>query len=136
MALNSSTKEKVAASRSIKKYAELALKYDPKNAGAWHVLGRWNYGVATLNLAERTAAKALFGGLPEGSLDRAIACYKKSMRYDPDYLLNYLELGKAYKEKGDYTSAKKVLKQGANHRTMLEGDEDIRSRCSALLKRL
>ncbi len=136
IALISSAKEKVAASRNIKKYAERAIKYSPKHAGAWHILGRWNYGVATLNMAEKAAAKALYGGLPEGSIANAIRYYKKSMSLDPDYLINYLELGRAYKQAGQISNAKKILKQGMNRPAVLEGDDAIRSKCTALYKSL
>jgi tetratricopeptide (TPR) repeat protein len=79
MALISSPKEKVAASRDIKKYAELALSFNPTHAGAWHVLGKWNYEVANLNFAERAAADYLFGGIPDGSLDEAVKDYIKAI---------------------------------------------------------
>ncbi len=126
VALVSGAKEKVAASRNIKKYAEKAISYNSKHAGAWHVLGRWNYGVATLNFAEKAAAEALFGGLPDGDLDQAISCYKKSMAYDPSYVRTYLDLGKAYVEKGDKASAKSILKKGLNMKSIIQDDDEIK----------
>ncbi|HNF72476.1 MAG TPA: hypothetical protein PLP34_08680, partial [Chitinophagaceae bacterium] len=43
IALISGPRDKVAASRDIKKYASAAVKLDPAQRGAWHVLGKYNY---------------------------------------------------------------------------------------------
>ncbi len=132
VALISGSKEKVAASRNIKKYAEKAIKYKPKHAGAWHVLGRWNYGVATLNFAEKAAANSLFGGLPDGDISTAISCYKKSMTYDPSYIRNYLELGKAYIEDGKTSEAKSILAKGMKKPSVIQDDDGIKKECRSL----
>ncbi|MDZ7680570.1 MAG: hypothetical protein U5J63_02385 [Fodinibius sp.] len=63
-AIISGARERVAASRAIKKYADRAIQYDSTNAGAWHVLGRWNLKVANLSWIERAAANTLFGVSP------------------------------------------------------------------------
>ncbi len=136
IALVSGAKEKVAASRNIKKYAEKALKYDPKHAGAWHVLGRWNYGVATLNIAEKAAAETLFGGLPDGDLATAISCFKKSMAYDPDYVRNYLDLGKAYMKNGDKSQAKAMFAKGMNHKSIIIDDDEVKKECRELYNKI
>ncbi len=136
VALISGAKDKVAASRNIKKYAEKAIKYNSKHAGAWHVLGRWNYGVATLNFAERAAANALFGGIPEGSIAKCISCYKKSMSYDPSYILNYLELGKAYIEDGQTSAAKSILAKGMKKPSLLQDDDATKKECKSLYNSL
>ena len=72
MALIQSGKERVASARDIKRYAENAIKYDPRNYKAWHILGRWNYEVSNLNPVERFFARWFYGALPEASLDEAI----------------------------------------------------------------
>src|SRR5690242_11138514 len=64
LALISGVKEKVAYSRDMKKYADLALKVNPRYAEAWFIEGQWNYAVGNMNFAERAAAKMLFGGAP------------------------------------------------------------------------
>lgn len=112
MALISGAKARVAASHDIKHYAEMALKYDSLHAGAWHVLGRWNYEVANLNFAERMAAHLLFGGLPKGASDQnAINDYKKAIKYDSDNMLYYRDLAIVYKKEGKKQKAVETLKQ-------------------------
>ncbi len=135
-ALISGAKEKVAASRNIKKYAEKAIQYNPTHAGAWHVLGRWNYGVATLNFAEKTAAEALFGGLPDGDIATAISCYKKSISYDPSYVRNYLDLGKAYVEDDNKSQAKSMFAKGMNSKSIIQDDDEIKKECRSLYNKL
>ena len=100
MALIQSGKEKVAAANDIKRFAGQALRSDPRNYKAWHILGRWNYEVSDLSIIERTLARWFFGALPEASLDDAIRDYEKSMQLKPDFLLNYFELARAYRREG------------------------------------
>ena len=82
IAMISGPKDKVAASRDIKKFADNAVRFDPSNAAAWHVLGKYNYEISNLNFAERGAAKILFGGLPPGDNHTAIQCYEKCKSLD------------------------------------------------------
>ncbi|GAA0552040.1 tetratricopeptide repeat protein [Chitinophaga japonensis] len=134
MALISGVKEKVAASRDVKKYAELAIKFNPRYAEAYHVLGKWNYEVANLNFLERNAAKALFGGLPDGSLQQAIANYEKCRKLDPSFILNYLELARAYKKDDQQTQAMEVLKKAVTLRSIHQDDNAIKADCKKMLE--
>lgn len=112
MALISGTKDKIAASRDIKKYADLALKFNPNHAGAWHVLGKWNYKMANLNFAEIAVANTLFGGIPPGATeDEAIRCYNKAIALDPTYILYQLNLAEVYNSKGMKDQAMEILKK-------------------------
>lgn len=136
MALISPAKEKVAASRDIKKYSELAIQYNPNHAGAYYVLGKWNYEVANLNFAERTAAKYLFGGVPDGTLDYAIKDYLKAIKLAPDYILYYLDLAIALNEKQLTDETKKVLNQALELKPKTEDDPAYLKQCRELLATL
>jgi tetratricopeptide (TPR) repeat protein len=96
MALVLGGREKIEAVNDIKKYSELAIKYDPSNFKPYHVLGRWHYEVSNLGGLERTAARLFYGGLPPASLKDAIDNYEKSMSLRPDAMVNYTELAKCY----------------------------------------
>ena len=110
MALISDAKGRVAASKDIKKYAELALKYDPKHAGAWDVLGRWNSKVANLSFAEKAAANLLFGGVPEGaSNENAVRCFENALKYKPNYILYMYDLATAYYQVKNTDKCKAML---------------------------
>lgn len=111
IALVSSGKDKVAAVKEIKTYADRCIQLDPKNFKGYHVLGKWHYEVSDLNSFERWIVKITFGALPASSLDESIKNYEKSKRLAPGFLLNYLELAKAYKRKGDIHKARALLEQ-------------------------
>ncbi|SEW53590.1 tetratricopeptide repeat protein [Chitinophaga arvensicola] len=133
MALISGAKDKVAASKDVKKYAELAIKFNPSMAQAFHVLGKWNFEVANLNAFERGAAKMLFGGLPDGSLQNAIANYEKCRQLDPGFILNYYELARAYKADDQQEKAIDVLKKALTLRNITQDDASIKADCKKML---
>ena len=101
--LNKGGKEKITTAKEIKKYVDISIKNDPQNFKAWHVLGRWNYELSNLNIIERTAAKFLYGTIPFGSIEEAIFAFEKSNSIANGFILNYLELAKAY-NKNDQTN--------------------------------
>jgi tetratricopeptide (TPR) repeat protein len=134
--MTAGAKEKVAAVKEVKKYAELAIKFNPNYAKAYHVLGKWNYEVANLNTFEKAAAKMLFGGLPEGTLGTAISNYEKCRKLDPSIVLNYLELARAYKENEEQDKAIETLKKAVSLRSVYQDDADIKSQCKKMLEGL
>ena len=96
LTLIASGKDKIASVNDVKLYADRAIKLDPSNFKAYHVLGKWNYEISNLNFLERTLAKLFYGDVPKASLEDAIANYEKARSINPAYVLNYLELAKAY----------------------------------------
>jgi tetratricopeptide (TPR) repeat protein len=109
MAMNSSGKEKLQKIGDIRKYLDSALKFNPDHARAVYLLGKWNMDVSALNVAEKTAVKTIFGGLPSASIPKAIDDFEKARKLDPNYLLNYLDLAKAYKKNGQSDKAIEIL---------------------------
>jgi tetratricopeptide (TPR) repeat protein len=111
MALISSGNDKIKAVKEIKTYADRCIQLDPKNFKGYHVLGKWHYEVSDLNSLEKWLVKVTYGGLPDASLDNAIINYEKSLKLKPSFLLNYLELAKAYQKKGEIKKAGSLLQQ-------------------------
>ncbi len=105
VSLISGTKERVMLARDVKYYAENAIRLDPTNFRAYHILGRWNYDVSNLNLAEKSFARLFYGKLPEASLDAAIADFQKSRALNPAFILNYYELARSYHRMDDNKNA-------------------------------
>jgi tetratricopeptide (TPR) repeat protein len=136
MALISGAHDKVAAARDIQNYAQLALKYDPQHAGAWYVLGVWNYDVANLNFFERAAANVLFGGIPDGTAINAIADYKKAIQLDPTYILYWKALGEAYDNVDQKDNAISALKTAVSLKPRTADDPDYIKQAQNLLKKL
>lgn len=136
MALISSGKEKVNFVRDIKKYADAALALNPKHVQALHILGKWNYEVTNLNFAEKAALKVLYGGLPPASLPMAILNFEKARAADPWFILNYLELAKAYKENGQSDKAIEVLNKLIKLPPKTKDDPEHKAEAKKLLESL
>ncbi len=134
MALISGSRDKVAASRDIKNYAELAIKYNPNHAGAWHVLGKWNFEVANLNFAERAVANSLFGGIPDGDINKSIECYIKAISLDANDILFYLDLAKAYQDNEANEKAIDALKKALALKPRFQDDASYLVQCKKLLE--
>lgn len=94
VALDAGAKERIRLSKEIKKETDLAIKYDPNNATAYHVLGRWNRKLANLSWIEKGFANMFLGGVPEDASDEnAVAAFKKAIELEPHFINHYLELG-------------------------------------------
>lgn len=97
VALDASAKERIRMSKEIKKEADLAIKYNPNNDIAYHVLGRWNRKIANLSWIEETFANMFLGGVPEEASDEnAVKCFENAIKINPGYINHYLELGITY----------------------------------------
>jgi tetratricopeptide (TPR) repeat protein len=101
VSLVSGTKERVMLAKDVKHYAEYAIHLDPANFRAYHILGRWNYEVSALNLAEKSFARIFYGKIPSGTLEEAIYDFEKSRSINPAFILNYLELARSYHRTGE-----------------------------------
>jgi tetratricopeptide (TPR) repeat protein len=106
------TKEQVAASPRIKESAENALKLDPRNDTAWHVLGRWHRNVADVGAIKRALASALYGKLPTTTNEAAVACFEKAIKLNPNRLMHYIELGRVYAQMSRTADARRFLVKG------------------------
>jgi tetratricopeptide (TPR) repeat protein len=133
MILLQSGREKVAGAGAIKRYAENAIRYDPANYKAYHILGRWHYEVSGLNLLERLLARWFYGALPDASLQESIKDYEKSMALRPDFMLNYLELAKACHRDGQKARSIRLLRHLATLSDEMYDDRTVRREGSQLL---
>lgn len=133
-ALISGARERVAASRAIKKYADKAIELDSTNAGAWHVLGRWHFKVANLSWIERAAANTLFGGIPgNASNEKAAEAIEKAIELNQDYILYYYDLATVYKDMGRDQQAISTCQTALDKPLLTPGDEEIKADCRELI---
>ncbi|MEO5890448.1 MAG: hypothetical protein ABIQ31_09360 [Ferruginibacter sp.] len=132
--LNSSGREKINNAREIKKYVEAAIKNDPKNFKAWHVLGRWNYEICTLNGIEKSAVKIFYGGLPAASLRESILAFEKAQSITDGFILNYFEMAKAYKMNNQVGKAMAILAKMMTIPNQTEDDPTIKEDGKKLIK--
>jgi len=136
-ALISGARERVSASRAIKKYADRAINYDSTNAGAWHVLGRWNFKVANLSWIERAAANTLFGGIPGSASNKKAAGYlEKAISYNDKYVLYYYDLAKVYEEMGRNQEAISACKKALKLPNLTPDDANLKEDCRELIEDL
>lgn len=134
-ALRKGGKEKIDAVRGIKKYADLAIKYNPGNYKAWFVLGKWYYEINSLNYFERTAVKVFFGALPPATLEDALKCFERVKTINPGFVLNYLSLAKVYKKQDNDIRAKEYLMVMVNLPDKTQDDENYKKEARELLKK-
>lgn len=127
-------KEKIENAREVKKYIEISLKNDPNNFKALHILGRWHYEVTNLNMLEKAAVKVIYGGLPHASLKESISAFEKAKVSQPGFLLNYLEMAKAYKQDGQKNKAIAYLNTMLALPNQTEDDPGIKELGRQLLK--
>ncbi len=110
MSLLKSGKEKVEYVREIKNYAEKALQSNANNCKALFVIARWHYEVSNLSSVERAAVEVFFGGLQKNSIDSAVIYHERVRTISPDFVLNYLELAKAYYKSNKKEKAMEILR--------------------------
>ena len=133
--LNKSGKEKIISAREIRKYVDAAIKNDPKNFKAWHVLGRWHYELSTLSGLEKAAVKLFYGGLPASSLQESILAFEKSQSITDGFVLNYLEMAKAYYKNNQRAKAIAVLTRMLTVPNQTEDDPVIKEDGKKLLNK-
>lgn len=132
--MSKSGREKIENAREVKRYADAAIKNDPQNFKAWHVLGRWQYEISNLNAVERGLVKLFYGGLPAVTLNQSITSFEKARSLRPEFILNYYEMAKAYKENNDKLKAIAYLKAMINLPIQTEDDIAIKEKGKALIK--
>lgn len=98
-------KEKVQLADSVRINAEIALKLDPNNDRALHILGRWHYEVSQFGGFLRFLARLFFGTAPKASLDKALEYFQRAADLD-DYPVHHYWLGLTYLELDNEPKAK------------------------------
>lgn len=136
MALISTGEEKIKAVRDIRHYADKCIQLDPKNFKGYHVLAKWNYEVSDLSTVERWLVRLTYGSLPKASLSEAINYYEKSKQLNPKYVLNYLELAKAYKRKNEDKKAVELLTAMMKLPNLTSDDAKIKNDGKKMLEEL
>lgn len=128
--------EQVAAAPLIKAAADKAIKLDPGNDSAWHVLGRWHQGLANVGSVKRAVGGVLFGSLPKGSHAESIACFEKAIAINPRRLRHHIEEGITYAQMGDDVNAKRCIQKGLAMAKTEKDDAELKVRGRMTLEKL
>ncbi len=121
-------REKIETSRKIKISADRAVKLNPKNDLAWHLLGRWHQSLANIGGTTRALASVIYGGLPAASNDEALKCFQKAMALNPKRLLHVVELGRTYAMMDRKEEAKRFINQGLAMPNQEKDDPETKQR--------
>ncbi len=106
------SKAQVEISPLIKAAADRAIRLDPRNDTAWHVLGRWHQVLANVGAIKRALGGLLFGKLPVTTNEAAVKCFTQAIAINPRRLRHYIELGHTYAQMGNTAEARRYLEKG------------------------
>ena len=134
--MSQSLKEQTVAARRIEDSAEKAIKLDPRNDLAWHVLGRWHTVLASVTGIKRTVAQLFFGELPAASNDDAVMCFQKAIEINPNRLMHYIELGQTYAQMGKTADARRLINKGLAMPDVEKDDPEMKRRGRETLAKL
>ena len=130
------TKEQIEASRQIKETADKAIKLDPRNDLAWHVLGRWHRVLSDVNMLKRALGSLIYGKLPQTTTEEAVKCFEKAIEINPDRLMHYVELGRAYAQMGRTAEARQFIEKGLAMPNVEKDDPETKRRGEETLAKL
>jgi predicted Zn-dependent protease len=129
-------KTKIAYSKMVKEHVEMALKLNPSLDYGYHVLGAWNYELASLNPVLRAIAKLIYGDLPSASYEDAVRNFKKAVELAPQRVVHHIELGRTYAAMGQKDLARAELNKGVALPNREKDDPGAKERGLEALRKL
>lgn len=129
-------KEQAEATPRIKAAADRAIKLDPRNDSAWHILGRWHQGLANVSGLKRTFGEILYGKLPTGTNAQSIACFEKAIAINPRRLRHFIEEGRTWAQMGDHAAARRFIEKGMAMPNTEKDDPEMKVRGREALAKL
>lgn len=105
------TRDRIRAAHEIEEKISKAAEKIPDYAPVWHIWGVWHSEVANVSRAERTAARFISGGLPDGSNEKAEEYLNKAIDLDGENILFRLDLARHFIEIGENEQAKELLEK-------------------------
>lgn len=127
-------KTKLEYSRIIRTETEKSIALDPTDDFAYYVLGRWNYGFATLNPVLRFFARLVYGTMPQTTLEDAEKYLKKAVALAPKRIIHHLELAHTYDAMGKKDLAEKEWKTVLDLQPTDKEDRDAQDEARKALK--
>lgn len=123
-----SPRTRIEYSKLIKQEVDAAIRLDPSQDYAWHVLGRWNYELANFNVALKAIAQAIYGRFPDASNERALECFQKAVALAPNRVIHHIELGRTYAALGRKEEARAAIQKGLSLPSREKDDDETKAR--------
>lgn len=121
--------------RQTKEYGDKAIVLNPSFGKAYYLVGKWNAEMSDLAWFKKAAIKTLYGGgMAPASLDSAIIYMEKCKTLEPYFVLNYLDLAKAYKTDNKPAKAIEVLNRLVKLPTRTADDVALKAEGKKLLE--
>ena len=119
----------------VKSFVDAALARDNRHAGAWHLMGRWYFKMANLNLAEKIASKMLFDGVcGEATNEAAAKALENAVAYDPNNIQYYFDLACVYAEMKDTSACRSTLQKAISLNYQTTEELELSRRCKLMLQ--
>jgi tetratricopeptide (TPR) repeat protein len=131
-----SSKVQVEVTPLIKAAADKAIRLDPRNDTAWHVLGRWHQVLANIGALKRALGGLIYGKLPVTTNEAAIKCFNQAIAINPRRLRHYIELGRTYADMGSNTEARRYIEKGLAMPDKEHDDPEVKAKGRETLSKL
>jgi tetratricopeptide (TPR) repeat protein len=137
-ALSVGKRERVKYAGEVREQALEALKYDPRHAGALHIMGVWNAEIMRLSGVTRFMAKNFLGGqvFESASWKDAVRYMEQAVAVDPDRLVHRIDLAEIYADAGDKAKARAAYQHVVSARAVGPADTKYKQQAERALKAL
>ncbi|GJG85101.1 hypothetical protein tb265_02820 [Gemmatimonadetes bacterium T265] len=104
-------RDRIRYASDVRTEALEALKYDPRHAGALHVMGMWNAEIMRLNGFTRFMAKNFLGGqvFASASWNDAQRYLEQAVQIEPERITHRIDLAQVYLDRGNKPKAREEL---------------------------
>jgi tetratricopeptide (TPR) repeat protein len=132
------SRDRVKFASVVREEALAALRFNPKHAGAMHVMGVWNAEVMRLNGFVRMIAKNLLGGkvFGEASWDNARKYLEDAAALEPNRITHKLDLAGVYADRDQKDKARQLYEWIASAPVTDYNDRNYKEEASRRLKEL
>eukprot|EP00803_Ostreobium_quekettii_P000730 evm.model.scf_636EXC.2 EVM.evm.TU.scf_636EXC.2 scf_636EXC:7783-11924(-) len=137
LAYFSDSRTKVHLAREAEEVARKAVVMHPKNDLLHHLLGRWHYEMAGLNVFARAVVRIVYGAsLPPGTYAGALTEFEEAARLAPTRLIHFVQVGKAHWKLGNREQAIEALERAMELEVTEINDFLEAQEAARLLKRI
>ncbi|MFD2999244.1 hypothetical protein ACFS7Z_02640 [Pontibacter toksunensis] len=134
-AMASGPRNRLVGINQVKSFLDAALSSNSQHAGAWHLMGRWHFKMANLNVVEKLASKMLFGGVCDVTTNEVAAeALEKAVAYEPDNIRYYYDLACIYDEMKDKEARNNTLQKAVALTFETKDELELSRRCKIMLQ--